>query len=287
MDATFIIQVLVSAILVLGLGIWAQAKHADYAPPKGILETILLVLFIEKSLEEEIDVHWFRRGGEGEQPEDDPTSLPRISQFLKRYSKYTSLGRLSPHDLLPDGEEDLDDIGVSIVVFLIMAVALLLIAPFFGLAWFKEIREEDEDWSAVAIVHPLERSHNLMQSLGLLLSILIWFVLIGLLVPGVLRIVLLILLCVPLGVVAFSILRLIIWQDQWKDWWDGQISMVLAQAAYKEDYDLYNRASAWSKVVDGKPTIPLTAIQRLILIVFALIQVLLTQAQPLIDRLLG
>lgn len=283
MDTIFVLQVLITVVLVFGLGIWAMTKHRDYAPPMGTLETIFLVFFAENNLNEVVNIDWFKKGKKLNKVMEDSYPYRRITLFLRHYTKFsTAKGLIKREDILP--QEEKTDVGFEIFYFFTMAIVLFITSPF-SFTWFNDVKEEDNQLSAIRIVHPLERGHTLIQSLGLLLSLLLWSIPIFIWLEGIPRLLLLILLSLPAAIMLFTIIRIIVWNNQWKEFWGDRLSLILGKSIYQGDQALYSRAKEWIKTVNEYPTIPLTSLQRLILVVFSIVQIILTQWNPNIDIL--
>lgn len=273
-----LIQIALALVFVLVLALREHSRSIEYAPPRGIMETILLLSFVEHNLQEPIADSWF------EVPEgvakSDSTRWYKHKESLKRYYvKFKEQGALSEDELLPATDREDNPFVISIGL-LIVSVLLLVVTPIYSLAWLSQVREKGDKYSVVKLVHPLERAMELMEAIGFILMMVVWMVIVTYLMHGKLRLTALALLSVPLVMSVYAALKVIWWQSEWKKFWLGKLLHVLQQAGRENNHDLYNRAFNLYNGVNAHPAVPLTDVQRLILLLFALTQFLLVQAAP-------
>ena len=282
MTDIFTVQVLSVFSFLLIVSVWYNTRHADYQPPEGILEIVLLASFVEKSLGEKIEPRWFLKSEDAKKVIDE-TKLPaRVKRFLQQYSRYGRWGYLTEKDLIPSDDVSLGPIS-GFLAAAIVGLLLFFVAPIIPTLLF--VKEEDRDFSSVAIVHPLERSQILLQLFGVVFSIVIWMSLIYVWLEGTARLAILAILALLLLVPTFNIARTIVWQNRWKNFWALKLTRILCDAAHRNDHDLYNRAFQLKTSVDDQPVVPLTGVQRAIIVIFTLAQIVFTQAAPLVSGL--
>lgn len=274
-----LVQVALAVAFVFILAMREHVRPADYAPPRGLLEIILLISFIDKNLVEQNN-KWF------EVPEEVANSSRgkrwhKHKELLhQHYNKFINQGELSQDELLPQIQREHNTLVVlSSPIFIIL---LLIFAPLLALGWLSEVREKSKKYSIVKLVHPLERAMELMEVIGIIFTIAIWIAAITYFFRGTTRIILVALLSVTIIAALYCGLRIIWWQSEWKNFWTEKLLYVLQHAGRTNNHDLYNRAFNLYNTVNAYPAIPLTDIQRLILLLFALIQFLLAQAAPVV-----
>jgi hypothetical protein len=266
MDLTFIIQVCGAAFFAFCLGVWANTKHADYLPPTGIIETVMLATFAEKNLppayiRELAPLHSVQ--------DSDEERLRRRAGF---YKTFLDQGVLSHEDVLPAADTKTRNWFVDTLLFAIIAILMLVFMPFMFLIYRKDCAERRGSQDFSMLIHPDERAHLFLQIVGAVLSLFVFSVIVWVLVPGGFRLVLVTCLALEIAYLLSSLARLALNQERWKNFWTDKLSVVMQRATNANDHDLYNRAATLLTRIEGYPTVPLTSLQRAVLVLFALVQ---------------
>lgn len=269
MTIVFAIQLGLAGLLALAVGAWASARHADYIPPDGVVEMVLLVHFLDKNFP---DLCNARCLDECLSSDGSEVGLPaRVSLFRSHYAKYCSEGKLSEEELLPPMERDFEpfmDTTTAVAVGLLV----LVVSPFYAFCFWGDTGERENDVPYSVIVHPRERADHSLEIIGCFISVAILAAIGHIFLHGLWRVLITSALSLPAVFCALCFTRLVLNQRTWKGFWSERLRMALQIAAWKNDHDLYNRSLNLYRIVAGQPVLPITRLQVVVLGAFAVVQ---------------
>jgi hypothetical protein len=262
----FIVQISVSVVFLFWLGTREHMRDADYASPEGMIEMILFLAFLEKNTTTLVQLDWLtpsERMGERRRK--------YLQKLREQYTRLVEEGKLVP----TPGIERIS-IWEEFFSALLMTLLLFPLAPLlaFGMEW----GEDDDEGSITRLVHPHQRAHHLIQVIGILIPMAVWIAATTLLPTGTVRGVATAVLIAGFLRLLYISVKVIEWQDQWRKYWTAEFSIMMQAATQRNDHDLFNRAFNLHSTVERYPVFPLTAIQRTIVVVFALVQFILAQS---------
>lgn len=243
----FFIQICLAVIFIFGIATWMHFIE-NYVPEDGYEEIYILSSFINSNSEEVIKMPKYKPSI------NEPIMLPTLGLVGKSFF------------LAHEG------------------FILLFSAPLLAYEWLKKASEKEKGFQ---FLHPKERERIFIQSLGILLAnfLLIFFVALLLGVQSIIGGVISILIFVSLCASFLAVVRSIRMQIKWKKFWEQKLTQVLMLATDKNNHDLYNQCHNLFQSIEKQPTIPISGVNKVILIGFSAIQLIVPTVVENIERL--
>lgn len=271
--STFLIQLTASMSVVVLLGAYACAANAAHPSPISEIEMLLIFTFAEKNFrsllggEGDIEADWFIKSGRKPPTKaDEARPYGRVQQFLRLRTELANKGHLGVDDMNVD-----TSFITSALAAVIVALVTVALAPFYCYS-MDYFREEDRNVRAFQVVHSDERGVRLLQGLFLATALAVEAFAVGYFLHGWLRICLLILISPGFCFLLYKFLRLVAWQTKWKTFWSNVFLEGLSEASVKNDHDLCNRTLNMYQTINSAPALPLTGLQKLVVLVFGAAQ---------------
>ena len=131
------------------------------------------------------------------------------------------------------------------------------------------------------MIAPTERGYRLTQLLGIAVGLLAWIGLMAHLTSGRLRDALMAGMVLPLVGVGTATARTLVAQRDWKLFWTRSLTGIMQHASASDQHDLFMRAAQMKAAVESERVIPLTDVQRAVVLAAAVVQLVVDRVAPI------
>lgn len=251
------------------IGAYFNIKHADYIPPKAMLETFRLLKFSEDNLnqpylQEKLPKFLL------DQTALDPKET-KLKRFFEKYQAFKSKTILDYNDVDIEGGKK-DNWFEMLLKATFMGVILVFLAPVASvLSAYAMVKEKIHGEPVSTLIHPLDRYNISMQIIGMLASLFIAFVVSAYLFEDWITLIFLVVFLEVLLLIKYFI-RLIFRQMQWKEQWGEILDIIMQKASQEDNYDIHNTALLLKKNVEKYPDIPISQIQKAAVLAWAALE---------------